>query len=102
MSVAIPRERPGWRVRLAGAGQAYGALLALAVLVLFNVLFTPNFATPGNLWNILLQVSTTVLVAVGMTLVIATGGVDLSVGSILAVASSVAMLCLSHGSAAAI
>src|SRR4051812_38594060 len=57
---------------------AFGALIAL---VLVNALFTPNFATPSNLSNVLLQVSTVVIVAVGMTLVIATGGIDLSVGS---------------------
>lgn len=78
-------------------GPTYGALIALVVLVVANALFTPNFASASNLWNILLQVSTTVLVAVGMTLVIATGGIDLSVGSIMAVASALGASLLDRG-----
>src|SRR5688500_20381407 len=81
---ATTRPRAGLS-RWAGAGPTYGALAALVVLVVVNALFTPNFATTSNLWNILLQVSTVLLVAVGMTLVIATGGIDLSVGSVMAV-----------------
>jgi ribose/xylose/arabinose/galactoside ABC-type transport system permease subunit len=67
------------------------------LLVAFNALFTPNFATTGNFWNILWQVSTVVLVAVGMTLVIATGGIDLSVGAIMAIAGAVAATQLDTG-----
>lgn len=85
------------RSRLAALGPTYGALAALVLLVLFNVLLTPNFATANNFWNILLQVSPTVLVAVGMTLVIATGGIDLSVGSVMAIASALAATLLGGG-----
>jgi simple sugar transport system permease protein/ribose transport system permease protein len=62
-----------------------------------NALFTPHFATTGNLWNILLQVSTVVLVAIGMTLVMATGGIDLSVGSAMAVSGAIAAVLLDRG-----
>jgi simple sugar transport system permease protein/ribose transport system permease protein len=65
--------------------------------VLANTLWTPNFATTANLWNILWQASTVVLVAVGMTLVIATGGIDLSVGSVMAIAGALAAVQLDHG-----
>ncbi|HEX8087599.1 MAG TPA: ABC transporter permease, partial [Blastocatellia bacterium] len=75
---------------------------ALILLVLGNAIFTPNFATVSNFWNILLQVSTTVLVAVGMTLVIATGGIDLSVGSVMAIASALAAILLGSGVAVAV
>lgn len=88
--------------RWAGAGPTYGALGALVVLVVVNSLFTPNFATTSNLWNILLQVSTVLLVAVGMTFVIATGGIDLSVGSVMAVAGGVAAVLLDRGLVVAI
>ncbi|MEJ7712699.1 MAG: hypothetical protein WKF84_23335 [Pyrinomonadaceae bacterium] len=44
---------------LPSAGPTYGALAALILLVMVNVVATPNFASAGNLWNILLQVSTT-------------------------------------------
>jgi len=71
------------------AGPTAGALIALIVLIALNALFTPNFATGANALNILWQVSSVVLVAVGMTLVIATGGIDLSVGSVMAIAGAV-------------
>ncbi|MBA3441904.1 MAG: ABC transporter permease [Pyrinomonadaceae bacterium] len=85
------------RRRFAAFGPTYGALTALILLIVFNVLFTPNFAAASNFWNILLQVSTTVLVAVGMTMVIATGGIDLSVGSVMAIASALAATMLDQG-----
>lgn len=91
-----------WRSRLVDWGTAYGAPAALALLLVVNALFTPNFTTAANLWNVLLQVSTPALVAVGMTLVLATGGVDLSVGSIMAVSSAVAVMVIDRGAAAAL
>jgi ribose/xylose/arabinose/galactoside ABC-type transport system permease subunit len=75
----------------------YAALGTLVVLVLANALFTPNFATTGNLWNVLLQLSTVLLVAIGMTFVIATRGVDLSVGSTMAVAAAIGAVTMDRG-----
>ena len=66
----------------------YGAVLALVLLVLFNLAFTPYFATVQNLSVNLSQVCMIVIVGVGMTLVIATGGIDLSVGSLMAIAGA--------------
>lgn len=83
--------------RLAAHGPTYGALLALVLLILFNLIFTPNFADLNNLRNILLQVTPTVLVAIGMTMVIATGGIDLSVGAVMALASALTALNLNAG-----
>jgi ribose/xylose/arabinose/galactoside ABC-type transport system permease subunit len=83
-------------------GPEYAALGALIALVLANALFTPNFATAGNLWNVLSQVSTVMLVAVGMTFVIATGGIDLSVGSTMAIGAALAAVLMELGSAVAI
>jgi ribose/xylose/arabinose/galactoside ABC-type transport system permease subunit len=83
-------------------GPRYGALAALVLLVLANTLFTANFATADNLWNILLQASPTVLVALGMTMVIATGGIDLSVGSLMAIASALAATRLESGAGVAV
>lgn len=79
------------------AGPTSGAVIALVALVALNALFTPNFATAANLWNILWQVSTVVLVAVGMTIVIATGGIDLSVGSVMAIAGALVATQLDRG-----
>jgi simple sugar transport system permease protein/ribose transport system permease protein len=92
-----PAHAPSLAARIAAMGPTYGALFALIVLIVVNVVATPNFATTSNLWNMLLQVSTTVLVAVGMTMVVATGGVDLSVGSVMAVASALAATLLDQG-----
>jgi simple sugar transport system permease protein/ribose transport system permease protein len=78
------------RRALAFAGPSTGAIVALVLLVLLNSLFTPNFATTGNLLNVLWQASAVVLVGIGMTYVIATGGVDLSVGSVMAIAGALA------------
>lgn len=70
----------------------YGTLLVFASLLLFNVVFTPNFVAWNTLTLNLTQVATVVIVAMGMTLVIATGGIDLSVGSVMAIAGALAPL----------
>jgi galactofuranose transport system permease protein len=68
----------------------YGTAIALMILIGFNLAFTPNFATLQTLNVNLTQVCTIVIVAVGMTLVIATGGIDLSVGSLMAISGALA------------
>jgi galactofuranose transport system permease protein len=70
----------------------YAALTALIVLLIFNVLVTPHFLSLQTLNVNLTQVATIVIVSVGMTLVIATGGIDLSVGSLMAIAGALAPL----------
>lgn len=65
-----------------------GPLLALVVLVVFVSIMNPSFMAPTNLLNLLRQVSTNALIAFGMTFVIITGGIDLSVGSTLALSSA--------------
>jgi ribose/xylose/arabinose/galactoside ABC-type transport system permease subunit len=68
----------------------YAALTALLALLLFNVVATPHFLSLQTLNVNLTQVATIVIVSVGMTLVIATGGIDLSVGSLMAIAGALA------------
>jgi ribose/xylose/arabinose/galactoside ABC-type transport system permease subunit len=70
----------------------HGAWIALALLILVNLAVTPNFATWQTLNVNLTQVCAIVIVGVGMTLVIATGGIDLSVGALMAIAGSLAPL----------
>jgi galactofuranose transport system permease protein len=70
----------------------YSAFIAFIALVIFNLAFTPNFATVQTLNVNLTQVAAIVIVATGMTLVIATGGIDLSVGSLMAIAGALAPL----------
>lgn len=74
-----------------------GVYLALAVLVLFNIVFTTNFATSATLFNILVQASPIVLISLGMALAIGTQGIDLSVGSVMALASATITLYLGYG-----
>ena len=69
-----------------------GLALALLALVLLNVAMTPNFLNFQTLAVNVSQVAPVVIVALGMTLVIATGGVDLSVGAVMAVAGALAPL----------
>lgn len=67
----------------------------LPILVIICVLFaflSPNFLTAGNFVNIFRQASINIVLATGMTFVILTGGIDLSVGSILAVSAVVSVL----------
>lgn len=70
--------------------QIYGGLAGLLLLILFNILFTARFLTLQTLDINLTQVAPTAIVATGMTLVIATGGIDLSVGSLMAIAGALA------------
>jgi len=66
----------------------YGVFIALVLLILVNLAVTPHFATMQTLSVNLTQVCTIVIVGVGMTLVIATGGIDLSVGALMAIAGA--------------
>jgi len=68
----------------------HGGLIALAILLLFNILFTPNFLQLQTLSVNISQVATIAIVAMGMTLVIATGGIDLSVGAVMALSGALA------------
>ncbi|WP_435164569.1 ABC transporter permease [Falsirhodobacter sp. 1013] len=67
-----------------------GLIVALAVLLVLNVAITPNFLNLQTLAVNASQVSTIAIVALGMTLVIASGGIDLSVGAVMAVAGALA------------
>lgn len=69
-----------------------GGLVALTVILIFNILVTPNFLQMQTLFVNISQVATIAIVAMGMTLVIATGGIDLSVGAIMALAGALAPL----------
>jgi galactofuranose transport system permease protein len=82
--------------RGAGAFTHAGALLALALLFAFNGVFTDHFFSLQTFNVNLSQVTTIVIVGVGLTWVIATGGIDLSVGSLMAIAGTLAPLIFSR------
>jgi ribose/xylose/arabinose/galactoside ABC-type transport system permease subunit len=73
----------GLRRALAGSREL-GTLAGLFALCGLLFVLTPHFLTPSNLLNVLEQTSINAVIAVGMTFVILTGGIDLSVGSIVA------------------
>src|SRR5215210_5578880 len=74
-----------------------GVYLALLALVLVNLVLTDNFVTLTNLRTQLVQVAPVMVVALGMALVIGTEGIDLSVGSVMAIAAAVIPLWLGYG-----
>ncbi|WP_250002341.1 ABC transporter permease [Actinoplanes sp. M2I2] len=80
----------------------YGVYAAIVLLVVYNIFFTPYFATWSNLRIQLIQVAPIVIVALGMALVIGTEGIDLSVGSVMALAAAFIPLYLGYGVVAAI
>lgn len=88
----VDRALPARRQFAASDLTRHGALIALALLILFNVAFTPNFVSVQTFYVNMTQVAAIVIVAVGMTLVIATGGIDLSVGSLMAISGALAPL----------
>ncbi len=82
--------------------QLFWPLLALGLIMLFNLFFTPGFYNiqikdghlSGFLIDILNRGSILMLLAIGMTMVIATGGVDLSVGAIVAISAATATVLI--------
>lgn len=77
-------------MRFSALWQRHGVLLAFAVLFLISAIWKPDvFLQPENLRNILNQNAAVGILAIGMTLVIVAGGIDLSVGSLMALAAAV-------------
>lgn len=68
----------------------YGILMVLVIMSTILVCVSPTFRTIDNAVNILRQVSVNGIIAIGMTFVIMTGGIDLTVGSVIAVAGVIA------------
>lgn len=72
-------------------------VIALIILMAVITIINSNFLTANNLLNLLLQVTSNALIAFGMTFVILTGGIDLSVGSILSLSSALTAGLLGSG-----
>ncbi|MFJ2770318.1 ABC transporter permease [Streptomyces sp. NPDC087300] len=77
--------------------QDYGVYLGVAVLLLVNIVFTPHFLSTENFRTQAVQVAPVLIVALGMALAIGSEGVDLSVGSVMALATSLISLYLGYG-----
>ncbi len=89
MSTLPPPGEPVARLDLFQLISRWAAPLFLLLLILVFALLEPRFLHPLNVLNVLRQVSISGLIAIGMTFVILTAGIDLSVGSLLALAGLV-------------
>jgi ribose transport system permease protein len=86
---ALARARAAWS-RLHGAGPIVG----LVALCLVGTLLNPDFATVDNAMNVLTRTAFIGIIAVGMTFVIISGGIDLSVGSMAALIAGAVILLM--------
>ena len=72
-------------------------LIALFLMAVAMTILSGNFATRDNLFNVARQISVNLCISIGMTMVILTGGIDLSVGSILAFTGAIAAGLIKNG-----
>jgi ribose/xylose/arabinose/galactoside ABC-type transport system permease subunit len=86
-SAVIPAEKK--RADVVSILGRFAPLIFLAILVVILSILRPNFLSPFNVFNVMRQIAFIGIIAVGMTFVILTAGIDLSVGSLLAFAGIV-------------
>src|SRR5262245_52831653 len=79
------------------SNQTFWVFIAVIVACIFLSVATDAFATPKNLYNITRNITCVAIIALGMTLVIITGGIDLSVGSVLCLCSMVLAVVMHAG-----
>ncbi len=85
------------QVRLKQELIRFQSIIALLLMVVAMSFLSDNFLTTANGWNILRQISVNLCLSIGMTLVILTGGIDLSVGAVLAISGAFAAGLLKNG-----
>jgi len=98
----MKQSNPSFDWRKITENKLFFPIVALAIILLFDLIFIPNFFSitfeQGHLYGDLIDTlrngAPVMALAIGMTLVIATGGVDLSVGAIMAIVSSIAALLM--------
>lgn len=97
---AAPRSRihkSRWRDKVMGNGSIISIALFFLVVCVFFSIFTSAFLTTPNLLNVVRQSAPLLIVAASMTFVITTGGIDLSVGSVLALSATLSAAALQAG-----
>lgn len=92
----IAQRQDNWLSTLLKS-QAFWVFVAIIVACIFLSFATNAFATPKNLYNITRNVTFVAIVALGMTMVIISGGIDLSVGSVLCLSSMVLAVAMHAG-----
>jgi ribose transport system permease protein len=85
------------RQRLGDGWKQLGSTIGLVLIITIVSALSSDFLTVNNLLNVLRQVSINALIAFGMTFVILTGGIDLSVGSMLALSSAMVAQLIAKG-----
>ncbi len=92
----IGQKQRSWLATVLG-GQTFWVLIAVILACIFLSVSTDSFATAKNIYNITRNVTFVAIIALGMTLVIITGGIDLSVGSVLCLCSMVLAVVMHAG-----
>ncbi|SUY28057.1 monosaccharide ABC transporter membrane protein (CUT2 family) [Aminobacter aminovorans] len=92
----ISQKQQSWLSKVFGS-QTFWVLIAVILACIFLSFATDSFATTKNLYNITRNVTFVAIIALGMTLVIITGGIDLSVGSVLCLCSMVLAVVMNAG-----
>jgi ribose transport system permease protein len=93
---SIEQKQQSWLSEKLGS-QTFWVFVAVIIACLFLSFATDSFATSKNLYNITRNVTFVAIIALGMTLVIITGGIDLSVGSVLCLCSMVLAVVMHAG-----
>ncbi len=75
----------------------FQSIIALLVMCIALSILSDRFLSADNAWNVMRQISVNMIISVGMTLVILTGGIDLSVGSVLALSGAITAWLLKSG-----
>ncbi|MFC5924523.1 ABC transporter permease [Micromonospora vulcania] len=101
-AVQRPRSRAATSERVAALAQRHGALGVLLLACLVSAVLFPSFGSRDNLVGIAIQSATLIIVALGMTFVIISGGIDLSVGSVFALGGVLAAWAAQWGPLAAV
>jgi ribose transport system permease protein len=96
LDVPVQQREHTWVSWLASR-QAFWVFLALIAACVFLSFATNSFATPNNLFNITRNFTFVAVIALGMTVVIITGGIDLSVGSVLCLCSMILAVVMHAG-----
>lgn len=88
------RQSPSWKTRGQWVWSEYSVVVAFIVIVLIASLVDSHFASVDNFTNILRQVSIIGIISLGMTVVMLSGGIDLSVGAVLALLGAISVSVL--------
>jgi ribose transport system permease protein len=96
LDAPIPQKRESWLSWLMSS-QAFWVFVAVVLACLFLSFATNSFASSNNLFNITRNFTFTAVIALGMTIVIISGGIDLSVGSVLCLCSMILAVVMHAG-----